>query len=275
MAYGLKLTGLVHQHLGFPNAEISKLDLNPPDELLKTIAARTGTSLETVQKTTLAGLLQHILFRSPEECSVLFALCDRSFRSDELPLNWEQWIRLFRKRPLSGCRSCLSNYPDAGVLLAWRLPVMLSCPIHGLLLEPVRFHSKFVKWHNHRSETAPQSVSFQDKKTWIALTNGYVDLPAGRVSAFSWFQGLGTILAVLKGGSEDPKSLPEAPWKEVVRNAAYDLLDGMPWKLRFAKMDAMFLASAISLMEQGAIDPVGLDAGFSLPQLTRQSLSGS
>jgi len=262
MAYGLKLRALVHQDLGCPSVEICKLDLNPPDDLLKTVAARTGTPLETVCKTTIAGLFQYLLLRSPEECSVLFSLCDRSFPVDEVELNWEQWIKLFRKRPLRGCRSCLSKYPDAALLLAWRLPIMLSCPMHGLMLEPVRIYLNELKWRNDKSEAVPESLSLHDGRTWSALTNGYVDLPGGRVAAFSWFRALGMILDVLDSRLEDPGPLPEGIWKETVRDAACDQLDGMPWKTKIARMDAMFLASAVGLMERGTISAVGMDASY-------------
>jgi hypothetical protein len=262
MAYGLKLRALVHQDMGCPSVDICKLDLNPPDDLLKTVAARTGTPLETVRKTALEGLFQYILLRSPEECSVLFSLCDRALPVDEFQLNWEQWIKLFRKRPFRGCRSCLSKYPDAAVLLAWRLPVMLSCPIHRLMLEPVRFCPNELKWRNDKSEAVPESLSLHDCRTWSALTNGYIDLPGGRVAAFSWFKALGMILDVLDSRLEDPGPHPEGTWKETVRDAACDLLDGMPWKTKIARMDALFLASAIGLMERGTIPPVGLDASY-------------
>lgn len=260
--YGLKLRALVHQDLGCPSVEICKLDLNPPDELLKAVAARTGTPLETVRKTTLAGLFQYVLLRSPEESAVLFSLCDHSFPADGFQLNWQQWIKLFRKRPLRGCRSCLSNYPDAAVLLAWRLPVMLSCPMHRLMLEPVRFCLDELKWRNDKSEAVPESLSVHDGRTWSALIKGYVDLPGGRVAAFSWFKALATVLDALDSRLEDPAPLHEATWKETVRDAACDQLDGIPWTTKIARMDAMFLASAIGLMERGTIPPVGMDASY-------------
>ena len=265
MAYGLRLRALVHQDLGCPSVEIYKLDLNPPDDLLKTVAARTGTPLETVRKTTLAGLFQYILLRSPEECAALFSLCDRNFPVDEFQPNWELWIKLFRKRPLRGCRSCLSKYPDAAVLLAWRLRVMLSCPMHGLMLEPVRFYLNELKWRNDKSEAVPESLNLHDGRTWSALTNGYVDLPGGRVAAFSWFRVLGMILEVLHSRLEDPGLLPERTWKEIIRDAACDQLDGIDWKTKIPRMDAMFLASAIGLMERGTIPPVGMDASYFSP----------
>lgn len=260
MTYGIKLRALVHLDLGFPEVEISKLDLNPPPKLLDTLAARTGTSVEAIQKMTLAGILPHILSRSAEECSFLFSLWDRSFLPEEFPLNWEQWIRLFRKRPLNGCRICLRNYPHAAVPLAWRLPIMLCCPKHGLMLEPVRYYPDFVKWHNSTWETAPESLKLIDGKSWFALSNGYVILPTDNISAFSWFQGLRTILEVLDSRSGSTESLPKPPWKEMVLNATYDLLTDLPWETKRARLDALFLASAISLMEAGAIDPLGLHA---------------
>lgn len=262
LAYGLGLKALVHQDLGCPTVEICKLDLNPPDGLLKTVAARTGTPLETVRKTTLAGLFQYILLRRPEECSVLFSLCHRNFPVDQFQLHWEQWIKLFWKRPLRGCRSCLSNYPDGAMLLAWRLPVMLSCPMHGVMLEPVRFYLNALKWRYDKLEPAPESLNLQDGRTWSALTNGYVDLPGGRVSAFSWFRVLGMTLDVLHSRLDEPGPLPGGAWNEIIRDAACDQLDGIAWKRKIPRMDAMFLASAIGLMERGAIPPVGIDASY-------------
>lgn len=262
MAYGLKLKALVHQDLGCPSVETCKLDLNPPDDLLKAVAARTGTPLETVRKTTLAGLFQYILFKSPEECSALFSLCHRNFPADEFQPNWELWIKLFRKNPLRGCRSCLSSYPDAAVLLAWRLPLMLSCPKHGLMLEPVRFSQNELKWRYDKSEPVPESLNLHDGRTWSALSNGYVALPGGTVAAFPWFDVLKMILDVWNSRLEDPGPLPEGTWQQIVRDAACNQLDGIAWRTKSPRLDAIILASAVTLMERGTIPPVGLDAGY-------------
>lgn len=70
------------------------------------------------------------------------------------------------------------------------------------------------------------------------------------------------ILDVLHSRLEDPGLLPEPTWKEIIRDAACDQLDGIDWKTKIPRMDAMFLASAIGLMESGTISPVGMDAGY-------------
>lgn len=136
------------------------------------------------------------------------------------------------------------------------------------MLEPVRFYLNELKWRYDKSEPVPESLNLQDGRTWSALAKGYVDFSGGRVAAFPWFKVLGMILDVLHSRLEDPGPLPGGVWNEIIRDAACDQLDGIAWKTKIPRMDAMFFASAVDLMERGTIPPVSIDGSyFSLAEI--------
>lgn len=58
MIYGLTAMELVEHDLGFRRRQRQRhwLDIDPPEKLLKAVAARTGVPLERVQETTIAGV---------------------------------------------------------------------------------------------------------------------------------------------------------------------------------------------------------------------------
>ena len=80
---------------------------------------------------------------------------------------------------MNGCRQCLADYPDGGVLLGWLLKVVFSCPIHGVMLEPGRKVSEGINWVNEKPEEAPKLVRQLDSRSMAAVAEGFVRLPGG------------------------------------------------------------------------------------------------
>ncbi len=74
---------------------------------------------------------------------------------------------------------------------------MLSCPRHGCWLESYKSkQGRFCGWEN--ADIAPRKASdpiaAMDRRTWQALTTGYVELPRRRVHGGIWFRLLRGIL---------------------------------------------------------------------------------
>ena len=124
--------------------------------------------------------------------SVLLLKRNRKTRSIT---SWRAWLP---SQPIHrACPLCLNDSVDQAVLLAWKLPLMLSCPQHGCWLE---FYSgvpgRFLSWENADAapRTASEAVAVMDRRTWQALTKGYVELPRRRIHAGVWFRLLRTLL---------------------------------------------------------------------------------
>ncbi|HIB4683795.1 TPA: TniQ family protein, partial [Klebsiella pneumoniae] len=95
------------------------------------------------------------------------------------------------------CPLCLSDPENQAVLLAWKLPLMLSCPLHGCWLESYwGVPGRFLGWENADAEprTASDAIAAMDQRTWQALTTGHVELPRRRIHAGLWFRLLRTLL---------------------------------------------------------------------------------
>jgi hypothetical protein len=109
--------------------------------------------------------------------------------------SWRAWLP---SQPiLRACPLCLNDPADQAILLAWKLPLMLSCPLHGCWLESYwGVPGRFLGWEN--ADAAPRAVSEaiaeMDRRTWQALTTGYVELPRRRIHTGLWFRLLRTLL---------------------------------------------------------------------------------
>ncbi|HIB5342251.1 TPA: TniQ family protein, partial [Klebsiella pneumoniae] len=109
--------------------------------------------------------------------------------------SWRAWLP---SQPIHrACPLCLNDPANQAVLLAWKLPLMLSCPLHGCWLESYwGVPGRFLGWEN--ADTAPRTASdaiaVMDRRTWQALTTGHVELPRRRIHAGLWFRLLRTLL---------------------------------------------------------------------------------
>lgn len=74
---------------------------------------------------------------------------------------------------------------------------MLSCPLHGCWLESyLGVPGRFFGWENADAapRTANDAIAAMDRRTWQALTLGYVELSRRRIHAGLWFRLLRTLL---------------------------------------------------------------------------------
>jgi hypothetical protein len=139
--YGCGVADLLKYDLGFAEVEFRALDMKAPRELLITIAARTNFPVQSIKRMTFPEAVP-FLFRTPytDSANDEFENWSVLFEPSRLH-SYEKLTQWFRKQTMStvhGCRQCLADYPDGGVLLGWMLKVVLSCPIHGVMLEPGR-----------------------------------------------------------------------------------------------------------------------------------------
>ncbi len=276
MIYGLTVKELVRHGLDSGQWRRHWLDIDPPDRFLHAIAARTRVPFETIKRTTV-GWARPFLFAFFDrkyyyQNSVLLA------RPKPTQYCLNNWIlRQESARTLTACRVCLQTYPDAGILLPWRLRILTSCPIHGIMLESMRIKEAFVECLKDTVEVAPESVRSLDLLTWSAFTTGYVNLPAGVVHASVWFRLLRTILEELARPVEPHTEYDQqilSVWATVDR-FLQTKTDSWNWKFKGEWKHALTLATAIDMMKNETIVPAGPDgryffrdeiSGFRLPQ---------
>ncbi len=184
-------------------AQIDNLDTAPPIPLLLAVAQRSGIDLHHLRSMSLGGwtpwLLDSLDDTVPSaletyvgQLSVLLPKGSRKFRSIT---SWRAWLPM---QPLRrACPRCIGDSTVHVLLLMWQLPLMLSCPKHACLLEPyLGGIGQYMRWENASCEphAAGNQIAAMDRRTWEALTKGYVELPRRRVHAGVWFRLLRTLL---------------------------------------------------------------------------------
>ncbi len=260
---------LVHD-LGYNQPD--DLDTAPPSSLLSALSHRSGIELERLRGMSLVGwvpwLLDSLDDRLPDaletytfQFSVLLPRRSRKTRS--IP-SWRAWLPTRPSR--RACPICLSDPANQAMLLAWKLPLMLSCPVHRCWLEPYRgIPGRFLGWDNADSATctAGRAIAAMDRRTWQALTMGYVDLPRRRIHAGLWFRLLRTLLDELNTPLSQcgahagyirhvwescryPPRAGQSLWRP------YEILD---WAVQSQMLEAA--ATAIDLIESKELSPAG------------------
>jgi len=199
--YQMDLRELLEHDFGYD--QINDLDTAPPMSLLTQLAQRSGVTLDHLRCMSFAGwtpwLLDSLDDRIPVALETyafqLSVLLPRLRRRKRSLKSWRAWLT---DQPLRrACPICLNDATDQAVLLAWKLPLMLSCPLHGCRLELYfGIPGLFFKWENDTSSPKPvnSAIAAMDQRSWQALTTGYVDLPRRHVHAGIWFRFLRTLL---------------------------------------------------------------------------------
>lgn len=266
MIYGLRIKDLVDSELGFSGRQrqANWLDIDPPDKLIEAVAARTGVSTERIQRMTIASLRPVLsAYFDPKFYSLSSILAARPMPRQPSLHKWV--LRPGRARAWTACRSCLQTYPNASILLPWRLRIVTSCPAHGMMLEPLHITEEdFVNWPHDSAEEAPESVRSLDARTWQALTTGSVSLPGGSVHASLWFCLLRTIWDEL---NRPVSMLGECHEQAIlaVRVAVDRFLQraANSWKSRAEETKhAILVATAMEMMQKGIIFPEGPEAKY-------------
>lgn len=277
-SYQLSESELLEQDLGHDQLPIQDLDPDPPNTLLEILAQRTGVSPDRLARMSLAGWspwLQDRLKPDPSgfetyvhQFSILLKPGKRPVRT--VP-NWCAWIPQY---PLQrACPKCLADPDRQGLLLAWQLPLLLSCPEHGCLLEPyIGFPGTYLEWTGGSAVPRPTNgaVSMMDRLTWQGLTTGQVRLPRRNVHAGVWFRLLRTLV--------DELSVPLWHWRphgadlrlawqtcgHLVRagQSAWRPFETCTWLVQTQLLEAA--ASTIHLLETGRITGRGANADLFL-----------
>ncbi len=184
---------------------LNDLDSSPPETLLSLLAQRSGIELDRLRCMSLAGWvpwlfdsLDNSISSSLDTYVFQFSvLLQKKRRKKRSISKWCAWIppKLVKR----ACPLCLDNPDNYFLLLAWKLPLMVSCPVHGCLLEPYWGTPEMISyWQNTESIPMPRiandKIISMDKRTWQALTKGHVDLPRRRIHAGLWFRLLRTLL---------------------------------------------------------------------------------
>ncbi len=124
----------------------------------------------------------------------LSVLLPRLRRKTRSITSWRAWLP---SQPINrACPLCLSDPENQAVLLAWKLPLMLSCPLHGCWLESYwGVRGGFSAGRTPTPNRAPPATRL---RRWTsvpqALTTGHVELPRRRIHAGLWFRLLRTLL---------------------------------------------------------------------------------
>ncbi|OPD76818.1 hypothetical protein AO915_31395, partial [Pseudomonas aeruginosa] len=134
----MDLHDLLEHDLG--HGQVDDLDIAPPLSLLTVLSQRSSVELDRLRCMSFAGwvpwLLDSLNDRIPDaletyafQFSVLLPKFRRKTRSIT---SWCAWVP---SRPIHrACPLCLNDQTNQAILLAWKLPLMLSCPQHGCWL---------------------------------------------------------------------------------------------------------------------------------------------
>ncbi len=271
--YQLDMRLLLEHDLG--HGRISDLDSSLPLALLTLLAQRSGFELDLLRCMSLAGWVPWLLDSLDDsipssldtyafQFSVLLSKKRRKKRSVS---RWRAWIP---PAPIQrACPLCLKNPDNEVLLLAWTLPLMLSCPVHGCWLESFfGLPGLIFSWVNYESipRMASDKITMMDRRTWQALTAGHVELPRRRIHAGVWFRLLRTLLEELN----TPLSQC-GPCAESIRHiweySGYVCRAGQtswyPYELLNLSVQLQFLeaaATAIDLIESKVVSPHGEQA---------------
>ena len=199
--YQMDMLDLLEHDLGY--GQLDTLDTAPPLSLLTALSQRSGIALNRLRSMSLTGWVPWLL--DSLDAQIPAALDTYAFqfsillpkrnRKTSAITSWRAWMP--SQASHRACPLCLNDPANQAVLLAWKLPLMLSCPLHGCWLESCwGVPWRFLGWEN--AEAAPRMASppivVMDRRTWHALTTGSVELPRRRIHAGLWFRLLRTLL---------------------------------------------------------------------------------
>jgi hypothetical protein len=199
--YQMDVHDLLEHDLG--DGVVDDLDIAPSISLLTTLAQRSGIEIDQLRCMSFAGWTPWLLDNLDDSVSdalesyvfQLSVLLPKKSRKIRQIARWRAWLPT---QPIHrACPRCLQDSADQPILLMWQLPLMLSCPLHGCWLELYcGLPGKSFGWENnlHPLREANKSIVSVDRRTWQALTAGYVDLPRRRIHAGLWFRLLRTML---------------------------------------------------------------------------------
>lgn len=275
--YQMDLRELLECDLG--HGQIDDIDTAPPLPLLISLAGRSGIELDRLRCMSFTGwtpwLLDSLDDTVPDAMEIyvfqLSVLLPKRNRNTRSITSWRAWLPM---RPLCrACPRCIRDSTEQSLALTWQLPLLLSCPTHGCWLEPYwGVTGQFTGWDIASCEPRPASapIAAMDRRTWQALTTGYVELPRRRVHAGLWFRLLRTLLDELN----TPISLCGSyggTIRYVWERCGHPLRAGQsqwhPYEILACPVQLQMLeaaATAIELLESKILNPGGEFAGLFL-----------
>ncbi|MFJ4030159.1 TniQ family protein [Paenarthrobacter sp. NPDC089989] len=266
--------------LGFWPGRVADLDTSPPGRLPHELSKRTGVDADRIRKMSLSGWSPWFL-DSIEPDPQLFMTYTRQFSvllppGRLRPREISRWLPWRPSLPrMRACPQCIAETnPPRPYQLLWLLPVTLSCPLHGCLLEAR--DSQIIDFRDwQRRPPLPRTVApallAMDTRTWQALATGKVALQGSDIDAGIWFHLLRTIIDELCANLTEYRNARETvmtAWNEA----------GLPFRLGLARwhthedhepttqlLALRAAAAAIHLLETNALTGRGPDAAFFLP----------
>ncbi len=286
-SYQMDMHELLEHDLG--HGKVDDLDTAPPIPLLAMLMQRSGIELDRLRCMSIAGWVPWLLdslddsMPSALETYVfqLSMLLPKRGRKTRSITRWRAWLP---SQPIQrACPLCLNDPTDQVIMLAWKLPLMLSCPLHGCWLESYwGVPGRFLGWENANAGPRPASevIALMDRRTWQAMTTGYVELPRRRIHAGLWFRMLRTLLDELNTplstcgtyagyirhvweGCGHPLRAGQSLWRP------YETLNPA---VRLQMLEAA--ATAINLIESRVINPPGEQAKLFWPEPQTRFTSG-
>ena len=285
--YQMDMRELLQHDLG--HGQIDHLDTTPPQPLLIALAHRSGIELDHLRCMSFSGWTPWLLdsldnsIPSALETYVfqLSVLLPKGRRKARSIMNWRAWLPM---QPLRrACPRCIRDSAEHALPLVWQLPLLLSCPTHGCWLEPYWGGTgTFTGWDDasceQRQASAP--ISAMDRRTWQALTKGYVELPRRRVHAGLWFRLLRTLLDELNTPISLCGSYGEAI-RYVWERCGHPLRAGQSqWQAFENLADSVQLqmlaaaATAMELIESQIVNATGEFAGLFVQEPQREFTNG-
>ena len=215
--------------------DLYTIDLNPSISLLDKLSERTGIEFNTIRALTVQSYIPLLIDTFEDTEAKVFNEYTNQFNIfpgkrkniTNLDNNWVPWFNIKRFSDIHGCRMCLSEDHEPYLRLHWRFPWMMSCPVHKLLLEQVRFYIlEKQKIHFYFSENKNPTVSHtldflyaMDNITLQAVTKGVVEIASGSLHGGVWLRILRTLIEELNSlvtiiGSKT-RSLMVPFWQEL------------------------------------------------------------
>lgn len=255
-----------------------RLDFDPPEHVLFSLAEGTGQPVDAVRRMTARGYVPSLL--NTLETSIAAIRYSLPLYLNEsaflLPSNdhrdWHSyryrhvlpWYCLQRFWQPHGCPDCLAEAPEPYLRLHWRFAWMVTCPMHHCMLRPFVIHrpaqgTPQVAWA--RKEMYMHLVSFRlfmlDAVTLQAVTQGSCDLPFGTIPAAVWIRLLRTVLDELGVGVDNAGTFRDQLtelWKSVEKGGPY-LREWRPYERLYPKYQQMFMAMAANAFSDAFEQP--------------------
>ena len=194
--------------LGDPRT--ADLDFDPPAGILRALAVRAGAGLGVVRMTTIAGWVPWLAGTlDPAAGQDAFDDYARRQRSSSAPgeagrsdvQRWLPWMPAqdgnWRTRR-QACPACIAD-PGLGTRVLDALPLMTTCGVHGLPLQPegtaravALIDGPLPPWAEEIPP--PPAVAAMDRLTWQGITAGSVTLPGLPVHVGVWLRIMRTLL---------------------------------------------------------------------------------